>query len=425
MKVISRKSLGQQKVYDIGLEEEHNLVLSNGAVAHNCFNKSHSVAYSVISYQTAWLRTHYPVEFYTALLNSSFKDQDDLVKYIYACKEEEIPLMPPDVNESEGPFTISHGTIIFGLAGIKGLGPKACEALVEERKANGPFTSVQGIVERKINKGTLKALAACGALEEITELSREQLVENLEPLFKYYDKNANYEKRLRGIAERAQEIIDWEAHPDGPKPRKKPKVNEKHIPVMPDVGEASTLSRNDRLRLERQTLGFYLTGHPMDEYPNLSRVARHTVAELKEGEGITDGEPISIPVVVSTIRKIRTKNGMNMASINIEDKSGRMEATIFPRQWKKLENQLGEDEVNIVKGTVKVTAPESDDSPPLIKVIVNDVDNIIGDSDIGRIDPINMTLDDGTEVEFVPREDTNYSAYQQALAVVTNMKRMK
>jgi len=385
------------------------------------FNLAHAASYSIISYQTAWLKYHYPNEFHTALLNSSFKDQDDLVKYIHACREEEIPVMPPDTNISESQFTLSNGTIIFGLAGIKGLGPKACDKLVEERNANGEFTSLQNMIDRKMNKGILKALAACGALEEITELSREQLIENLEELFKHYTKLTKWEDRNIRIAAREQEIQDWNANPIGTKPRKLPKNKEQ--PEMPDVGEASDLSRRDRLSLERQTLGFYLTGHPMDDYPGLSRVSQYNISKLKEGK-VLNNQAINLPVVISSVTEIRTRSGKNMGVLKIEDQSGRVEATVFPRQWKKIKECIEEDAVSIVNGTVKAIMSDNDDSPSIIRVVVNKVMKVNEDSKCDTVKPVAISLKDGTRVEFITSIDTNYGKYQQSLAIINNMRRM-
>lgn len=448
MKVVAKKPLGKQQVYDIGVSEFHNFMIDGGFFTHNCFNKSHSVAYSIISYQTAWLRTHYPTEFYTALLNSSFKDQSDLVKYIYACKDDEIPIMPPDVNVSEGMFTINNGTIIFGLAGIKGLGEKACQALVEERVANGPFSSLEDMVQRKINKGVIKSLAACGALAEITEFSRGQLVEHLDALYTYYEKYPKWAERIKKIQDkedirmmdfeekqriRDEKIAKWRENPKGKEPQrlKEPipyKIPEE--PQLPEMDEVADDSRQSQLSLERQTLGFYLTGHPMDGYPGLSRMSRYTVSDIKEGrdkEGkpIASGTPIMIPIVISSIRDVRTKSDLRMAAINIEDKSARMEATVFPRQWKKLEKRIEEDTVYILNGTVQVTDPENDDSPPIVKVIINDLELVDQDDEAGQIHPIEIVLIDGTEIRFIPKEEINHNAYQQALAIAKNMKRMR
>lgn len=389
------------------------------------FNLSHAVAYSVLSFQTAWLKTYYPVEFHTALLNSSFDDQEDLVKYIYACKDADIPIQPPDINTSGAMFTINYGTIIFGLAGIKGLGEKGCQALVEERNKNGEFKSLQDLVGRKINKGSIKALAACGALEGISDLPREQLVDNLEGLFKYYDKLSKWKERLQRIKEREKEIQEWNANPIGTKPRRLPQPKENSEPKIPEIVESDITDKPSRLSLERQTLGFYLTGHPMDEYPGLSRLAKYDIAEIKEGKNITSGTPIMLPAVVSAIRDIRTKSGAKMAAVNIEDKSGRMEATIFPKQWRYIEPNLQEDTVNIVKGTVQVVESDSSDSPPIVKVIINDLQLVKEDSAEGQIHPIQITLRDKTTVKFTPLEDVNYQAYQQALAIASNLQRMR
>ena len=204
--------------------------------AKYCFNLAHAAAYSVISYQTAWLKTHYLKEFCCALLDNSIKDQDDLVKYVYMCKEYEIPIMPPDVNVSETEFVLDSGTIVFGLAGVKGLGDKASADLSGRRPESG-FTSLEHMVDLGVKKNHIKALAKCGALEEISDIPRERLVENLDALVTYYKKHAKYQARLVKIEDSLKAIEIWEANPEpeGPRPRKAPKVNEKHVPVMPEL----------------------------------------------------------------------------------------------------------------------------------------------------------------------------------------------
>ena len=217
----------------------------------------------------------------------------------------------------------------------------------------------------------------------------------------YYKKHAKYQARLVKIEDSLKAIEIWEANPEpeGPRPRKAPKVNEKHVPVMPELVSTEEFA-GSKLSFERQTLGFYLTGHPMDSYPGLTNQSTYTVDELKSGTDAQsrslNGIKVDIPVVISYVNKIRTKAGKNMAAMMIEDRSGRMEATVFPNQWKKLGKIIKEDTVNIVKGTIKV-AQMDDDRPPIVRVVVNAVTPV--DSDSGVVaKPFDVILKDGTQV---------------------------
>lgn len=414
-KVLRATYIGQCQGYDLEIDHpSHNYILQSGL----CCSNSHGMAYSIISYQTAWLKAYYPREFACALLNSALNDQEDMVKYIYMCRDNEIPVLPPDVNVSHTEFTLDNGTIIFGLAGVKGFGRKASGDLLG-RRPEGGFKSLEEMVHLGARKNHIKALAMCGALEEITELSREQLVEHIDELVEFYKKNYKYQERLKRIEESVKAVELWEKAPDGPRPRKAPKVNEKHIPVMPEIGEASTLTKADRLRFERQTLGFYLTGHPMDDYPWASQQAKYTAQALKEGK-VRDGEAIKIPVVVASISKRRTKAKRDMALLMIEDRTGRMEATVFPKQWNRLKDIVEEGAVTSIWGTIR-TIRLDDESPPLVRIIVNSAALIEGEE---RMTPVKVTLNDGTEVEFSPKDGQNYSLWQQAVACASNMQRM-
>jgi len=385
------------------------------------FNKAHSVAYSIISYQTAWLKHHYPEEFYCALLNNSFKNQDDMSKYVHALKEDEIPIMSPDINISDVNFTISEGTVVFGLAGVKGMGEKACLDLVEKRPQEG-FSSIAELVDNKINKGSISALAMCGALEEISEVSREQVVANIEPLVLYYKKANKIKERELKIKNRTKEIELWNANPEGPKPRRLPSINDKQRPVFPDL-EENSLSKKDKLHFERKTLGFYLTGHPMDSYPGLAKMSEYNVRDIMDAK-VSNREKFSVPVVVSSIIEKRTKAGQNMAILKVEDKSGRIETTIFPRQWAKLKDGLVEDSVYILKCSAKVEQSEEEEAPPIVSLIVNFANKVDEDSDAMDMHPIEFKLNDKTIITFTPKDEQNYSKWQQAIAFVSNIKRM-
>jgi DNA polymerase-3 subunit alpha len=392
--------------------------------AKYCFNLAHAAAYSVISYQTAWLKTYYIEEFCCALLDNSIKDQDDLVKYVYMCKENGIPIMPPDVNISETEFVLDNGTIVFGLSGLKGMGDKASKDFAERRPEAG-FTSLEHMVDLGVKKNHIKALAKCGALEEISDIPRETLLENLDALVTYYKKNAKYQARLKKIEDSLKEIEIWEANPEGKKPRKAAKVNEKHIPVMPEMTTSEEF-RGTKLSFERQALGFYLTGHPMDSFPGLVNQAMYTVDEIKNGidtqNRSLNGIKVNLPIVISSINKIRTKAGKDMASLMVEDKTGRMEATLFPNQWSKLKGLIQEDTVNIIKGYIKV-AQMDDERPPIVRVVINAITPI--DSDSGIVaSPFQLKLKDGTVVKFIPHENQKISDWQQAVAIAENVKRM-
>jgi len=385
------------------------------------FNAAHSVAYSTISYQTAWLKTYYPEEFYCSLLNNSLKDQGDMVKYIHALKKEEIPIMPPDVNISSVGFTVADGTIVFGLAGIKGIGEKVCLNLVDSRPQEG-FQSISDLVKHKIGKGVISSLAMCGALEEISDdISREQIVANIEELVKFYKKEQKIKERKIKIGERLKEIELWEQNPEGPKPRRLPGINEKQIPVFP-VLEEKEISKREKLNFERKTLGFYLSGHPMDNYPGLSQKATYTVNDILEGKA-QDSEVVHLPVVVSSITERRTKKGKNMATLIVEDKSGRIEITIFPRQWPIVKNILEENSVYVLKCKAKIEQQE-DNLAPIVGLILNTAYKIDQNSDATLMHMIKFKLEDETIISFVPQEQQNYSKWQQALAFVKNIKRM-
>jgi DNA polymerase-3 subunit alpha len=382
------------------------------------FNKAHSVAYSIISYRTAWLKAHYPKQFYVALMNNSIDRPDKIVKYIYSAKEKGIYVLPPDVNKSQSKFTLDEGTILFSLSGIKGMGEKACDDLVKFRPQEG-FASIEEMIIAGITKKTIVLLAECGGLEEITELGRHQVADLVELLTKYYSKLASWEERKIKFEARTKEIETAILAGEKP-PRKLPKVPE--APEKPEIQAVSTLERGERLKLERKTLGFYLTGHPLDDYPGISRVSQYTVDDILEGNA-DDKETISIPVVVSEIKKKRTRKGKNMAVMIIEDRTGRMEATVFPKDWDKLESIFEEDMIAIVRGRINKTETEEEDTPSIVSISINGVEPISANL-ATKLNNISLSLSDGSLVTFVPNSNTNYSTWQQAQVYVENTIRM-
>ena len=171
MKIIKKERVQDQTVYDIGLERDHNFLIKQGLFASNCFNKSHSIAYSIITYQTAWLKYYYPAEFYAANLTSVADDRDKTIQFLAACKEEGITILPPSIQSSNLDYTTTPEGIRFGLNAIKGIGASVVNPIVSERETNGKFTSFYNFMDRIKGKGVDKAsiatLIECGAFGDL------------------------------------------------------------------------------------------------------------------------------------------------------------------------------------------------------------------------------------------------------------------
>lgn len=183
VKIIGRKSLGRQSVYDIGVERDHNFILASGEVASNCFNKSHSTAYGYVTYQTAYLKANYPVEYMAALLTASSGTQDKVQKYIATCSSMGIEVEQPDINRSEIDFTPVAGKILFGLSAVRNLGQGAIEGILNTRATGGAFKSLADLGDRvelrTVNRRALEALIYCGAFDNIAP-NRQQLIKDLD-----------------------------------------------------------------------------------------------------------------------------------------------------------------------------------------------------------------------------------------------------
>ena len=382
------------------------------------FNKSHSVAYSTISYQTAWLKAYYPKEFYTVLLNTCFQDQDSMVKYIHAAREEGIDILPPDINTSDLEFTLDRGTIVFGLAGVKGLGQKACEHLIQTRKEIGPVESLDDLVKRKVKKDVITALAECGALESITEYSRNQITENIQDIIDYFKKLERWKEQKLKREVRTQERLDAIAAGKKP-PRNLPKLKER--PEAPEMPEDIPLTKKERLDLERKTLGFYLTGHPLEDYPGLLDMAKYNISDIQEGATL-DSEKLSIPIVVSSVTEKRSRKQQNYAVVEMEDITGRIQGTIFSKSWDKLKPQIEEGMIGIAKITTRKTIVDKE-SAPIINIAINNIKPVAQDTQV-KITNIELSLSDGTEVVFHVGNNTNTNKWKQAVAYVNNLKRM-
>lgn len=295
------------------------------------FNKSHSAAYALLAYQTAYLKAHYPVEFMAALLTSVIESKDRVPFYIEECRQQQITILPPDVNESGERFTVSDKKIRIGLAAIKQVGYQAIEAILTERK-NGPFSSLQDFCERvdlhQVNRRVMENLIKAGAFDSIHP-SRAQLLGVLQACMEQgmdfqQRKNSNQLSLFAGAAEK--ELIN-------------PKI------AMPMVRE---FSEKEILQMEKEVLGLYLSGHPLAEYQEyLKKEVKYTIEELEQKH---DGEILRLGGLITNLRRSLTKRNETMAYFLLEDLTGSIECLVFPKNFGNLYNYLHNDSAVLVKG---------------------------------------------------------------------------
>jgi len=300
------------------------------------FNKSHSTAYAAVSYQTAYLKAHYPVEFMTALLTSEMSNTDKVVQYIEAAKKMGIDVLPPAVNESFSDFTCVGNHIRFGLAAIKNVGSTAIESIIGTRMKDGPFRSlfdfVQRVDLRTCNHKVLESLIKCGAFDE-WKLHRSQLMAMLDQVL---DMGANLQKdRSRG------QLSFFESNGGGPEGFHDQQATVPDIPEWPE---------NQKLAYERELIGFYVSSHPLSKYAKiLKSYATATTANLSE---FSHQAEVTIGGIIDTIKEILTKKGDKMAFISLQDLNGSCETVVFPSVYKEAGILLQKDALIFVKGKI-------------------------------------------------------------------------
>lgn len=297
------------------------------------FNKSHSAAYAMIAYQTAYLKAHYPVQFMAALLTQDMGNQDKTIKNIAECREMGIEILPPDINESRADFSVVGGKIRFGLAAVKNVGLKAMESLIEERERNGPFRDLLEFCKRiegsKINRRVLEGLIECGALD-FTGIYRSRLFAGLGDAL-----------RISGANHDPDQLNMFASLDSG-------NGGTVGLFEFPDIDE---WDENDRLRREKEALGFYITGHPLARFSGeIERLNTHDIEGLPS---LKDRSQVKIAGVVESLKIKRTKRGDKMANINVEDLSGSIEVVIFPDLFNRIAPVLKGDDPLLITGTVE------------------------------------------------------------------------
>jgi len=303
------------------------------------FNKSHSVAYAYLAYKTAYLKVHHPVAFMAAMLTSEISSTDEIVKYVQECREMGIPVLPPDVNVSEWAFAAEGGAIRFGLGGVKGLGEGAVESLLEARRRVGGFRSLGQLIAeidpRAVNQKVFEVLVKSGSCDRFGH-HRAALLAAIERMI-------DSAQRRRREAEQGQGSLFGGGAPVEPQPD----------PALPEWAEP------DRLRAEKDALGFYLTGNPLSEVEALlRRLASHTTAQLRGGFA---GEA-TVGGLVTRLKRVKIKSGPNagrvMGRFVLEDLVGALGVTLFADQLQRFDSLLFDEAVVLVRGQVRERGSE-------------------------------------------------------------------
>lgn len=308
------------------------------------FNKSHAAAYALISYQTAWLKTHYPAEYMAALMTSEMQDTDKLMFFMADVRQHGLEFLPPDINVSGKDFTVEDNRVRYALAAIKGVGEAAIEAIVEARPA-GPFKSLfdfcRRVDLRRVTKKVLEMLIKSGALD-VFGLARRELFESLDTIS---DAAARQKKDLE------QGQFDLFQSMDA----------ESATPIGVSVKSEGEWLKSELLAFEKEAFGFYFSNHPLTPFADvLSKFTNTTLAELKQKR---QDEKVIVGGVVVSQRAITTKKGDRMAFVNFEDLTGQVEMVVFPKIYKDFRALLEQDEPLVVKAVV-------DRSQESVKIIV-------------------------------------------------------
>ena len=297
------------------------------------FNKSHSVCYAWIAWQTAYLKAHFRPEFMAAMMTCYNGDRGKVSRYIANSRKHGVKLVAPNVNRSRASFAASGNTILFGLSGIQHLGDAAVESIIEAREKDGPFTALSDFLERvdgrTVNARACESLIKCGALDDL-EANRPQMLEALPQAMS----NA---AMVREDRQSGQISLFGQSEP----------VHEVAYKPLPDA------SAREKIDWERQLLGFYVSGHPLDRFKNEMKQCV-PLSEL-EGEGrvTLDGKLITVGGIINHVKGMVTKKGAPMGYITLEDFTGEIEVVVFPSAWEKYRELLRNDAAILLSGRVQ------------------------------------------------------------------------
>jgi DNA polymerase-3 subunit alpha len=363
------------------------------------FNKSHSAAYALVAYQTAWLKTHYPAQFMAATISSDMDKTDKVVGFIDECRAMGLSLLPPDVNTGEFQFSVDQeNQILYGLGAIKGLGEGPVESIIEARKSGGAFVDLfdfcARVDARKVNKRALDALIRAGALDQIgpagdTGYRRALMLMAMEEAIKISEQQAHNANSGMGdlfgssIADSA-EAINYGNYPN-----------------------VRTLTSKERLAGEKETLGLFLTGHPIDEYRDeMQLMALTSIAKTRPGK-----EPCTVAGMLVGIRIMKNKRGENFAFLTLDDKSGRLELSVFAEKFTAYRELLVKDAILVVKGTVS-----EDGFTGGLKMLAVSIQSIYS-ARCAKLKTLELQID-GSAADWVDRVQHTLNDYREGICPV-------
>ena len=313
--------------------------------AKYAFNKSHAACYAVVAYQTAWLKYYYPTEFMAALMTSVIDFPTKVAGYILTCRSMGIRLLPPDINEGEAGFSVSGGAIRYGLTAIKGVGRPVIDAVIRERQERGKFKDLNDFLsrmilkDREVNKRVVENFIKAGALDCLGA-TRKQL---MSVYMRMMDDLTNSKKNDMAGQLSLFDFADEEDKKD-------------YIVPMPDIGE---YPKELKLAFEKEVLGIYVSGHPLEEYMglwkrNITNRVSDFILDEETGTRVTDGDRAVVGGMI-TAKKIKyTKNNKVMAFLDVEDMTGTMEVIVFPNTYEKESAKLEEDSKVFLFGRVSL-----------------------------------------------------------------------
>ena len=309
------------------------------------FNKAHSTCYAYVAYQTAWLKTYYPYEFMAALMTSEINSTDRIYALMEECRRMGIEVLPPDVNESQGDFSVVDGSIRFGLQAIKNVGEAAARGIVEERDAAGPFKDMADLVSRlpvkTLNRRTLESLIAAGTCDSL-EGNRAQKHDAVEAMLEFGQRVAQTDSshdlfaaggRVERTAPKLQDLPDW--------------------------------TNSKKLADEKATLGYYVSGHPLDKFRD--EMAYFATARLGQLTEVTDGSEVTVGGIIMSVKKMVDKKGNLMAFATLEDFSGTAELIVFSSCYETCREVVEPERMVLVTGKVNTREGEA------AKVIASEV----------------------------------------------------